>query len=122
MQQTPSIIHFGIHIMKIRFPAVLAALALTLPVAAFAQQSTAGVTRAQVRHELVQIEKAGYNPSLRHETSYPTDIQAATAKLQANGPTAAEAAASEYGGSANAIAQSGPAAAPGALRSLYSRH
>ena len=50
------------------------------PVSAAAQ--AAGVTRAQVRGQLVQIEKAGYNPAADH-TQYPTNLQAAEARLAA---------------------------------------
>jgi hypothetical protein len=67
------------------------------PVLSFAQ-STEGVTRAQVRAELVQLEKAGYNPS-SDETQYPTNIQAALARIHANDTTA-------YGG-VNGASQSG---------------
>jgi len=54
-----------------------------------------GVTRAQVRAQLAQIEKAGYNPAA-DSTQYPSDIEAAEAKLsgaaagQASGLTRAQ--------------------------------
>jgi hypothetical protein len=38
------------------------------------------VTRAQVKAELVQLERAGYNPSM-DRTTYPAQIQAAEAKV-----------------------------------------
>ena len=68
--------------MKNAFSAAVLAVVLAAPVAAFAQQSDTGLTRAQVRAELIQVEKAGYNPS-RVSPRYPADIQAAMAKIQA---------------------------------------
>jgi hypothetical protein len=49
-----------------------------LSVAAVGQAS--GVTRAQVRAQLAQIEKAGYNPAADN-TQYPNDIEAAEARV-----------------------------------------
>ncbi|GAB5094691.1 DUF4148 domain-containing protein [Caballeronia sp. LP006] len=48
------------------------------PLAAFAQSE--GLTRAQVRQDLVKVEQAGYNPSER-DAFYPNDIQAAEQKV-----------------------------------------
>jgi uncharacterized membrane protein len=50
--------------MKSLIQAVVVAAALAAPVAVFAQ-SNAPLTRAQVRAELVQLEKAGYKPGSR---------------------------------------------------------
>ena len=47
--------------MKSLIQAVALAAVLAVPAVSFAQ-SDAPVTRAQVRAELVQLEKAGYNP------------------------------------------------------------
>ncbi|HEF5872135.1 TPA: DUF4148 domain-containing protein [Burkholderia cenocepacia] len=47
---------------------------------AFAQ-STAPLTRAQVRDELMRLEAAGYDPAKGDDGEYPADIQAAEAKL-----------------------------------------
>ncbi|HEX7932265.1 MAG TPA: DUF4148 domain-containing protein [Paraburkholderia sp.] len=66
--------------------AVIAAL-ITAPLAAFAQ-SNQPVTRAQVRAELVQLEKAGYNPSTANSDDYPENIQAAEARIAAENRTA----------------------------------
>ncbi|MBC8750254.1 hypothetical protein OKW43_001905 [Paraburkholderia sp. WC7.3g] len=41
------------------------------------------VTRAEVMHELEELEAAGYNPSLGDDGSYPADILAAEAKVAA---------------------------------------
>ncbi|MEM5446056.1 DUF4148 domain-containing protein [Paraburkholderia sp. BR14263] len=72
----------------------LAALAAA-PVLSFAQ-SNEPVTRAQVRAELVQLQKAGYNPAA-DETQYPRNIQAALARVEAT-QVAQQAASSSYGG------------------------
>ena len=50
------------------------------PAAVAAQPS--GLTRAQVRAELVQLEKAGYDPT-SDQTEYPKNIQAAEARVAA---------------------------------------
>jgi hypothetical protein len=69
---------------------VALASALAAPAVSFAQQSNGPVTRAQVRAELVQLEKAGYEPSRGNELDYPADIQAAEARVAAqNGASSA---------------------------------
>ncbi|MDR5837488.1 DUF4148 domain-containing protein [Caballeronia sp. LZ034LL] len=78
------------------------ALAFAAPVASFAQ-SNQPVTRAEVRAQIVQLEKAGYNPGVVNDTTYPADIQAAEARVAAqNG-----AAQGAYGGVADGGSQSG---------------
>ena len=49
---------------------------------AFAQ-SSAPLTRAQVREELIRLEAAGYEPSKGDDGEYPADIQAAQARVAA---------------------------------------
>ena len=67
--------------------AVAMAVVLSAPIASFAQTSQP-VTRAEVRTQLVQLEKAGYNPGLADNATYPADIQAAEARVAAqNGST-----------------------------------
>ncbi|HTR11131.1 MAG TPA: DUF4148 domain-containing protein [Paraburkholderia sp.] len=84
---------------------LIVAAVVAVPVASFAQ-SSAPLTRAQVRAELVQLEKAGYNPSADY-TNYPQNIQAAEARVGAqNG-----AAASAYGGSVAGSSAAGGATA-----------
>ncbi|KKB63740.1 hypothetical protein WM40_10540 [Robbsia andropogonis] len=65
--------------MKALIQSLAVAVALSLPLAAFAQ-STAPVTRASVRAELIQLERAGYEPA-RNNPDYPNDIQAARARM-----------------------------------------
>jgi hypothetical protein len=71
-------------IVKVFKNVIVVAAAIVSPVAAFAQ-SDQPLTRAQVRTELVQLEKAGYVPGRRDESTYPRDIQAAEARVQAAG-------------------------------------
>jgi hypothetical protein len=85
--------------------AVIAALIAT-PFAAFAQsnQNNQPVTRAQVRAELIQLEKAGYNPSTMNDIDYPENIQAAQARVAGQNQAAQT---SGYGAPANGSSNSG---------------
>jgi hypothetical protein len=87
--------------MKSLIQAVAVAAALIVPVASFAQ-SNGPVTRAQVRAELVQLEKAGYNPAHGNDPHYPDDILAAEAKVAAQ-----SGATSGYGGVASGSSDAG---------------
>lgn len=79
---------------------------LLTPVASWAQL-TAPLTRAQVRAQLVQIEKAGYSPTQHaKDNNYPTDIQAAEARVAAQ-ESAGRTATSGMGGGTGSITQSG---------------
>jgi hypothetical protein len=59
------------------------------PVIAATQSS--GLTRAQVRGELVALEKAGYSHT-GEDTDYPVGVQAAEARVAQNSATAVAAA------------------------------
>ncbi|WP_345816919.1 DUF4148 domain-containing protein (plasmid) [Paraburkholderia sp. PREW-6R] len=101
--------------MKSLIQAVVVASALVAPVVVFAQ-SNAPVTRAQVRAELVQLEKAGYNPAHGEDPYYPTDIQAAEAKVSAQ-----NGAASGYGGVVSGSSEAGrPAVSKADWNAMYS--
>jgi hypothetical protein len=57
---------------------------LSLGFASFASVASAqGLTRAEVRADLIRVEQAGYNPSVGNDIDYPADIQAAEAKIAA---------------------------------------
>jgi Domain of unknown function (DUF4148) len=73
----------------------LASCALASPIVSFAQ-STAPVTRAQVRAELIRLERAGYRVGDSDDTNYPEQIQAAEAKIAAQ--DSREAGNSDVGG------------------------
>jgi hypothetical protein len=91
--------------MKTLISAVVVAAALVAPVASFAQ-SNQPLTRAEVRAQLVQLEKAGYNPIGDH-TDYPSNVLAAQARVDAQNGTTAQAANSGYGAPAVGTSQSG---------------
>jgi Domain of unknown function (DUF4148) len=44
---------------------------------------TRPITRAEVRHELEELEAAGYNPAEGDDNAYPADLLAAQAKVAA---------------------------------------
>jgi hypothetical protein len=90
--------------------AVALASALAAPAVSFAQQSNGPVTRAQVRDELVQLEKAGWRPAMGmgNNPNYPAGIQAAEARVAAQ-----NGVASSYGGAVSGSSASG---APAAVR------
>src|ERR1700729_4335298 len=90
--------------MKWLIQAVVVVAVLAAPAMAFAQSSQQPLTRAEVKAQLIQIEKAGYNPATANDYDYPANIQAAEARVAAqNGGTTG------YGGVANGTADSGSA-------------
>jgi cytochrome c556 len=100
--------------MKSLIQAVVVAAALAAPVAVFAQ-SNQPLTRAQVRAELVQLEKAGYNPARGEDPYYPADVQAAEAKVAAQ-----NAAATGYGGVVTGTSDAGrPAVSKADWNAMY---
>ena len=68
--------------MKALIKAVLFGCALSAPGFSFAQAANAPVTRAEVKADLVRVEQAGYRPAAK-DPYYPSDIQAAEAKVAA---------------------------------------
>jgi len=81
---------------------LIIAAALAIPAASSFAQSDASVTRAQVRAELVQLEKAGYRPGEGDQVTYPAQIQAAEARVAAQ-----NSATSSYGGVSSGSSASG---------------
>jgi hypothetical protein len=61
---------------------VAIAVVLAAPVVSLAQ-SNQPMTRAQVKAELVEFEKAGYNPAFVNDADFPHDLQAAEARVAA---------------------------------------
>ncbi|CAN7763812.1 DUF4148 domain-containing protein [Caballeronia sp. LjRoot31] len=105
--------------MKSLIQAVVVAAVLTAPVASFAQSNEL-VSRTQVRAELVQLEKAGYNPHAR-DLYYPADIQAAEARVAAKSGTLG-LENSSFGGVSSGSSESAAPAANDAAKSTYSHH
>lgn len=86
--------------------AVVIAAAVAIPAISFAQ-SAQPVTRAQVRAELVQLEKAGYTPSA-DDVNYPQELQAAQQRVDQE--KLAQGDASGYGSPAAGTTAAGSAA------------
>jgi len=111
-------------IMKSRtlIQAAFVAALVAAPALSFAQvQGNGPVTRAEVKSELIQLEKAGYNPATANDATYPSDIQAAEARVsQQQGLAQAPAAeTSGYGPSTSGSAQSGQPATVRPSQSVY---
>jgi len=107
--------------MKTKLIAVLAASILAVPGLALAQRSHTGATRAQVRAELVEFEKAG--PSRGQDPYYPADVQKASGRLQIANAVVSDVASSGYGGNTGGAVQTGVhAAATHVERSIYFGH
>jgi hypothetical protein len=72
---------------SLRNLAVAGAILMSTSASVFAQTMpdppTHRVTRAEVMHELYELEAAGYNPSQGDDGSYPADLQAAQEKVAA---------------------------------------
>lgn len=68
--------------MKSLIKAVAIAAVVAVPAVSFAQTQQP-LTRAEVRAQLVELEKAGYNPSLSNSYEYPQNLQAAEARVAA---------------------------------------
>jgi hypothetical protein len=91
--------------MKSLCQTIVVLTVLAAPVISFAQ-SNSGLTTAQVRSELVQLEQVGYHVGDGDNTTYPANIQAAEARVSAqNG-------GSSYGGVVSGTSMSGAPAAP----------
>jgi hypothetical protein len=103
--------------MNFRQLTLVFAVALAFPIASHAQETPSTLTRAQVRAELVQIEKAGYRPG-NNDPHYPNDIQAAEARIRAQRNTAANVE-SGIGGVQDGSTASGRSTAVTGLGSLY---
>ncbi|NPT61072.1 DUF4148 domain-containing protein [Paraburkholderia elongata] len=63
--------------------AVLMASSASVYAQAMPEPATHQLTRAEVMHELEELEAAGYNPSQGDDGSYPADLQAAEEKVAA---------------------------------------
>jgi Tfp pilus assembly protein PilE len=100
--------------------ALIVAAVLAVPAVSSFAQSNAPVTRAEVKAQLVQLEKAGYQPG-RDDPYYPADIQAAEARVSAQ-----NGAAASFGGVTEGASASGARAVSPALndnaKSIYFGH
>ncbi|MDR0240439.1 MAG: DUF4148 domain-containing protein [Burkholderia sp.] len=111
--------------MKSIVYAVTAATTLFVSFGVFAQS---GITREQVRAELIQLQQAGYDTARGEDPYYPDEIQAALARIATQKTAAAQTRrvdSSDYGMQAQGVSESGrralgasPASAE-ELESLY---
>ena len=99
--------------MKSLIQSVVIAAAFAAPVASFAQ-SSAPVTRAQVKADLVQFEQAGGRVNSSNDPNYPEDAQAAQARVNAQNGTN-----EGFGGVHTGSSASGAPAQADDLKSLY---
>lgn len=84
---------------------LIVAAVVAVPALSFAQ-SNQPLTRADVRAQLVELQRAGYNPA-SDQAQYPKNIEAAQARLNAQ----ANLSASSYGSSTGGASVSGSRAA-----------
>jgi hypothetical protein len=103
--------------MKFVHPLIAAAI-FAIPALSFAQSSQP-VTRAQVRAELIQLEKVGYNPA-SDQTQYPKNIQAAQARVNAENGVSATSYGTSTSGTADAGSRAPQAEVIG-LGPIYAR-
>ncbi|WP_063553249.1 DUF4148 domain-containing protein [Burkholderia territorii] len=92
--------------MKSAIRTIMLALAIA-PAFALAAQSSSGLTRAEVRNQIAQVEQAGYNPA-RKDIHYPQSIQQAEARIRSS-ESAPQTDASGYGPAFGAGGDSGAA-------------
>ncbi|MGU7770750.1 DUF4148 domain-containing protein [Burkholderia sp. MR1-5-21] len=107
--------------MKSIIYAAIAATVLATPIASFAQ-SDQGLTRDQVKADLVQLEQNGYKPQASDGAEYPANIQAAEQRIQPSQQVLTRADTSGYGAAATGAAQSGGrrmTEAPNPVNSVY---
>ena len=91
--------------MKNTVKAVVATIAFSLPFLALAQTAP---TRAQVKSDLAQAEKSGYNPT-GSDLQYPDNLLTAETRLTKEKNVAPSSAQvqSAYGGAVNSASASG---------------
>jgi hypothetical protein len=106
--------------MKSIIHAAAVAALLSAPVFAFAQ-SNEPVTRAEVKGELTQLERAGYSPA-NDEANYPTNLQAAEARVNTSVASQSGRGVNTdgYGGTLSRSSETGTRRAlPGDRSSIY---
>ncbi|RQS10156.1 DUF4148 domain-containing protein [Burkholderia sp. Bp9002] len=113
--------------MKTLALSTLTALILSAPALSFAQQTSHPLTRAEVKAELAELVAAGYRPVMDHNT-YPAAILAAEQRVRENavaqtGPSAAPAAdTTGYGTESRTASESGRATTINGRDAIYRGH
>jgi hypothetical protein len=102
--------------MKSFISAIAVAAVLATPVLSFAQSTNGPVTRAQVRAELAQVQKAEQGATLWNtgDAHYPDGLAAAESQVVAQN---AASQTTGYGPATNGTSQSGRAQTPQAATS-----
>jgi hypothetical protein len=75
--------------MNLKSSVLTVAILTSIVPSAFAQ-STAPITREQVRQHLILLEQQGYRPGSAGNTNYPDDLQAAEERVAATETTIAD--------------------------------
>jgi hypothetical protein len=91
--------------MKRIYVAAIVAASLSLPLLSHAQSTSAQITRAQVRAELIAAEKAGQYP--QSYSHYPDAAPDAALEYVADRAKARAAASESYGSSGSGQSESG---------------
>jgi uncharacterized membrane protein len=102
--------------MKSLIQIIVIGAALSAPIASFAQ-SSAPLTRAEVKAEVVELEKSGSSPAAANDFNYPQVTQAAEARVAANSGNGE--AATGFGGAGDHSNISGSPAGKDSTRSPY---
>ncbi|HEY1611352.1 MAG TPA: DUF4148 domain-containing protein [Paraburkholderia sp.] len=101
--------------MKKLIPAVVVAAVLAVPAVSAFAQAAQPLTRAQVRAELVELEKAGYNPA-QNDISYPENLQAAQKRVEQEKLAQGDNTSGYGAPTAGTTAAGAPAARPAQVR------
>jgi len=101
--------------MKRMIKLIAGSVAVAMPALCFAQHSNPALTRPQVREQLIQLERAGYNPA-RKDNTYPTDVLSAEARVSA------DASGTAVGGVPSGEWQSGHRIRSARWNALYRHH
>jgi len=96
--------------MKSLICAVFTASVVAAPVVAFAQ-SNGPLTREQVQDEIVQLEKAGFNPANANTVDFPTNSQIAQAPMAGQD--------SGYGPAVSGSSQAGRLASASGMKPVF---
>jgi hypothetical protein len=109
--------------MNGKIKAIAIAIALAVPAVSFGQPSNGPLTRAQVRAQLIQLERAGYNPAEGNRGShYPRDIQAAEARVAAQNDSGTSGTTTGMGGTTTSAAESGHQTHTSSWNAMYRHH
>jgi hypothetical protein len=98
---------------------LIVAAVVAVPALSFAQ-SNQPLTRAEVREQLVELQRVGYNPG-GDQAQYPRNIEAAQARLNAQANVSATSYGSATGGTSASGSRAAHADAVG-VGALYARH